>query len=181
MFFALEKRQHDWTKASHQNGQICLEPSIARLFTSKRLCHGSLYTISTRSIYKSINGGALEVLTGRVVIASPFSTSTAGTGTWTAIPGTGHSWPALLGGANLRQDGSLLALCKVWQMYIEIKIVLIKLNFSHWKEYKILVSVLKRCRPMDNTIQIILTCDNIHQKKQCKGKGLASKVSLMNR
>ena len=75
---------------------------------------------------------------------------------------------------------SLLSV-KFAKMYMEIKIVLIKLNFSHWKEYKISVSVLQRCRPMDNTIQIILTCDNIHQKKQCKGKGLASKVSLMNR
>ena len=61
-------------------------------------------------VYLQIYGGAFEVLTGRVAISNPFSTSTAGTGTLTATPGTGNSWPALLGGANLRIDGSFLAL-----------------------------------------------------------------------
>ena len=65
-------------------------------------------------VYLQIYGGAFEVLTGRVAISNPFSTSTAGTETLTATPGTGNSWPALppppLGGANLRIDGSFLAL-----------------------------------------------------------------------
>ena len=114
----------EWTKTRQQNESSLLEAKNCMIIhlqkEKKNIYHWSLYKIQAlRSIYNILRL-CFEVLTGMVTFSIPFSTSTAGTGTgtWTATPGTGHSWPALLGGANLRTDGSFLAFCKIYQMYM---------------------------------------------------------------